>query len=37
MLLSKCAVCDSTMWSFFKEKDASGLLSKLGYKHLKLK
>ena len=29
MLLSKCAVCDSTKLKFIKEKEAKGLLSKL--------
>ena len=27
MLLSKCAVCNSKKWKFFKEQEASGLLS----------
>ena len=32
MLLSKCAVCDSKKSKFFKEQEASGLLSSLGIK-----
>ena len=30
--LSKCAVCDSILLRFIKEKEASGLVSKLGSK-----
>ena len=32
MLLSKCAVCNSTKLKFAKEQKASGLLSSLGIK-----
>ena len=34
ILLSKCAVCDSTKSKFIKEQEASGLLSSLGIKAL---
>ena len=30
MLLSKCALCDSKKSKFFKQQEASGLLSSLG-------
>ena len=32
MLLSKCAVCDSTKSKVIKDQEASGLLSSLGIK-----
>ena len=32
MLLSNCAACDSKKSKFFKEQEASGLLSSLGIK-----
>ena len=32
MLLSNCAICNSTKLSFIKEQDASGLSSSLGIK-----
>ena len=32
MVLSKCAICDSKKSKFFKEQEASGLLSSLGIK-----
>ena len=32
MLSSKCVVCDSKKSKFFKEQEASGLLSSLGIK-----
>ena len=32
MVLSKCAICDSEKSNFFKEQEASGLLSSLGIK-----
>ena len=36
MLLSKCGVCDSKNSSFFKQHEASGILSSLGINtHLK--
>ena len=35
-LLSKCAVCDSKKLKFIKEQEASGLLSTLGIKTLKI-
>ena len=34
MLLSKCAVCDNKQSKFTKEQEASGLLRRLGIKHL---
>ena len=37
MLLSKCAVFDSKKLKFFKEQEASGLLSNLGKKNLPVK
>ena len=36
MFLSKCAMCDSKKLKFIKEQEASGLLSTLGIKTLKI-
>ena len=32
MILSKCAICNSKKSKFMKKQEASGLLSKLGFK-----